>query len=523
MYAHRSRGGAPESVDAIVVGAGSAGCVLAARLSEDSSRQVFLLEAGPDYSSRRAMPGEILDAGAVAETHDWGYSSAPVCGGRSVALPRARLVGGCSAINGTFALRGSPVDYDEWAAAGNPGWSFHDLLPVFCDVERDLDHGHEAWHGTRGPVPIRRYKEAELSATASAFLETATRAGHPEAADHNRPGAVGAGPLPVNAVDGLRMSTALTHLADARSRPNLTVCAETLVDRVELHAGRAVGVRLHDGRVVGADTIILAAGAYASPAILLRSGVGPAADLATLGIRPVADLPGVGRHLTDHPLASVDMPVRHTAPSTPQYQTMLTWRRDVADGHDVQVFAAGPFGAGDGAVLALGFSCVRPRSRGSVRLRSPGPADPPRIRPAFLEDQHDLDTMLAGLREARRLARTEPLRGLVRTEIGPAPGIADADTAALASALRRRVTTYHHPVGTCAMGDDPGHGAVVHPGGRVHGIEGLYVADASVMPEIPAANTNLPTIAVAERLSAWLGSQHRSEDALRQRTSDAAN
>lgn len=492
--------------DTIVVGAGSAGCVLAARLSQDPDREVLLLEAGPDYPTRAALPPEIADGTTVAETHDWGYASEPGTSGRTISLLRARLVGGCAATNGTFAVRGCPADYDAWAAAGNPGWSFDDLLPVFRAMETDLDFGSDAWHGSQGPLPIRRYPPEETSAPARAFLEAAVTSGHAEVADHNRPNAVGAGPLPVNTVDGVRMSTALAYLEPARPRPNLTVRADTLIDRVELRRGRAVDVGLAGGDLLAADTVVLAAGTYASPAILLRSGVGPAGKLASLGVEVALDLPGVGSGLIDHPLASVDVPVRGDVLATGKYQTLLTWRHERAGGgHDLQLFAAGPFPADGGAVMAIGFSHVTPRSRGRVRLRSPDPAHSPRIDPAYLHDAADVEAMLAGLIQARRLARTEPLKELiVGDELAPAPGVPDGDTEALTAALRQRVSTYHHPVGTCAMGPDPDAGAVVDARGRVDGLEGLYVADAAVMPDIPAANTNLPTIAVAERLAGWL-------------------
>jgi choline dehydrogenase len=262
--------------DAVVVGGGSAGCVLAARLSEDAACQVVLLEAGQDLAGLADVPPDVLDASGPTLAHDWGYQTEPDPLGQRRALPRARLIGGCSATNGCFALRGAPADYDGWAQLGNPGWSFAEVLPFFCRLEADADFGGD-WHGCDGPLPIRRHPRAELNPVQAAFIDAARTCGLPYAADHNRPFAIGVGPLPRNARDGVRMSTSLTYLAAARGRPNLTVRGGTVADRVEVHGGAATGVRLAGGELVPAGRVVLAAGAYASPAILQRSGIGPPA------------------------------------------------------------------------------------------------------------------------------------------------------------------------------------------------------------------------------------------------------
>lgn len=495
--------------DVVVVGGGSAGCVAAARLSSAGRLRVLLIEAGPDYVSVGQLPGDVADASAPTTGHDWGFVSEPDASGRTIGLPRGRLIGGCSATNGAFLMRGWPDDYNRWAAAGNPGWSFDDLLPCFRDLESDADVDDE-WHGRSGPVPVHRTAYDKLSPLQRAFVDSACAAGHPLVVDHNRPGAIGVGSLPRNVSDGLRMSAALTHLAPARARPNLTVWSGTVVDRVEFSGTAAVGVRLAGGEVVESDRVLLTAGAYCSPAILMRSGIGPSAELAQHGIEVRADLPGVGVGLADHPLVGVDLP---TSPGStgPRFQTMLTMRSSYADPDgppDLHLFAAGPFddaASPTGGAFGVVTGLLSPSSRGMVRLRSAEPGDPPRIDVGYLRTAEDLRRMVEATRYARRLARTPPLADFVRgAELAPGPAIADDDEDGLAASITARVASYHHPVGTCAMGARPAGGAVVDSTGAVHGIDGVWVADASVMPSLPAANTNLTAMVVGDRVASWL-------------------
>jgi choline dehydrogenase len=375
-------------------------------------------------------------------------------------------------------------------------------------VESDADFRDE--HGSDGPVPVERLALGALSPVQRAFLDAAVACGHPQVSDHNRRGSVGVGPMPRNVRDGIRMSTALTHLATARGRPNLTLRCDTLVDRVRLSGGRPSGVVLAGGEMIPSDRVVLAAGAYASPAILMRSGIGPATQLRALGVDVVGDLPGVGANLIDHPLVAVDVP-GPAGFSGPRFQVIMSMRSSLAapDGPpDLHLFPAGPFDTSSspsGGVVGLVTGLLSVRSRGSVRLRSPDPADPPRIDIAHLRDPEDLDRMIEATLEARRLSRTSPLADVVRgAELAPGSDIGDDDRAGLGHSIRSRVASYHHPVGTCAMGPAPESGAVVDARGRVHGVEGVWVADASVMPSIPAANTNLSTIVVAERIAGWL-------------------
>jgi choline dehydrogenase len=468
-----------DPADVVVVGAGSAGSVVAARLSEEPARRVALVEAGPDFGSDAAtQPADVLDAADPTATgYDWGYEAES-----GIPLFAGRLVGGSSATNNVMALRGDPAVYDSWAAAGNPGWSFADVLPAFVRLERDLDFPTEPWHGDRGPIVVHRPGGAQ-----STFLHACEALGYEIVADHNAPGAVGAGRLPLNELDGVRQSTALTYLRNARQRPNLTLHAGRPVERVLVENGRAIGVQLRGGDRIHAGEVVLSAGAFGSPTLLLRSGIGPAGELAALGVPVHHDLPGVGRNLQDHPLLRLPFAAAGLPLADPPRHTLLTARTGRAGPPDIQVFPSGPT-ADDPDTVTLLVGLMTPRSRGALRLASADPADPPRIDPGHLRDPDDLARLTTGARLAHRLAATDPLAGHLTPR-------------ARSDEVLENAGSYQHPVGTCRMGpaDDP-H-AVVDPAGRVHGIADLAVVDAAVMPSIPSANTNLPTLMLAERLA----------------------
>jgi choline dehydrogenase len=493
--------------DVVVVGGGSAGCVLAARLSEDPDRSVCLIEAGPDYGpyAEGRWPDDLLNAHDIAVvSHDWGIES----GWPSW---RARVLGGCSAHNGCFIAWGPPADYDEWAQAGNPGWSHAALDPYRRRCEQT--------------IRARPSRMEDLEPLQRAGLEGAVELGLPLLEDFDDPQAIeGAAPIKVNAVGAVRWNAAFAYLDPARARPNLTIMADTLVDRLHLERSRAKGVLVRVGGrevEVAADLVVMAAGAYGSPAVLLRSGLGPAGELAAVSIEVRGELPGVGRNLVDHP--SLDMRLRPSAslleataalyaagPARAQSVIRAKSRHCAVDRSDLHVVLGvfesdpdePPFTSGER--LPDIFVCaLKPESRGRVTIRSADPQALPVVEHGFLTDRdgHDLSVLVDGVRLARRLAGTKALSGLCEGELAPGP---DLDDGELQAYVRRWVRGYWHPVGTCRMGPASDADAVVDRDGCVHGFDNLFVADASVMPTIPRANIHLPVLAVAERLAEGL-------------------
>lgn len=494
----------PES-EYVIVGGGTAGNVVAARLAE-AGHEVLVLEAGPDFGPQGspAWPADLLDATRLGRSHDWGYDSADTYPWQ-VGFERARAIGGSSDMNGCTQTWGHRRDYDAWAESGLDGWSMDELLPLFeAGTER---------------MRVRRFTADELTPWQHAWYEAAPGVGMPMRETLNDVDeASGFAPEEMNIQDGVRINTAIAYLDPVRQLPNLTIVGDALVERVVIEGARATGVVVaHHGEsvTVRAGTVVLAGGTYNSPTVLLRSGIGSFAQLAPLDIPLVHHLPGVGENLHDQPFLlmsfegsqamTATMSAAREAGWTPDEQAMGKAASSVEhEAFDLHFLPYSPTHRGERTRWSIGTSALLPRSRGFVRLRSADPEERPRIDHRFLTDPEGIDvTMLAdGARIVRELAATPALAPLVGRELHPGPDTFDA--AALRAHLYANPDNYWHPVGTCRMGaaDDPM--AVVDARGRVHGIEGLRVADCAIMPVTPRATTAMPAVVVGENIARML-------------------
>jgi choline dehydrogenase len=481
--------------DVAIVGAGAAGCVLATRLAQ-SGRDVVLLEAGPDL--RGATPAELRDGWHLPQIPDWGFESEPVDGGPPKRLRRGRMLGGTSWLT-RFAFRGAATDFDEWAAMGNPGWSFADVLPAFRRVETDLECGPDPIHGDAGPLPITRYPDREPSPIHLAALEAFAAAGFPAIVDMNAPDAVGFGRMPMSSRDGRRVTALDAYLPLGSDPARLALRPDCLVDRVVIESGRAKGVRLADGVIVVADEVVLAAGTYGSPPILMRSGLGPAGDLRSLGVDSVVDLPGVGVNLADHPGVDLDSGWRGSGVPDAVLHSIATFRSSLTRpdaSPDLMFWVTDPDGAE--AVFSFDPVLVRPDSRGSVRLRSADPSALPRITLPGVTDEADVSRLIEGYRLGIELANHPQVRALC-SEPPPAAPRTTAEARAVVAAGAYSIP---HVVGTCAMGPSPTDGAVVDHLARIYGVKGLRVVDASIIPAPTSGFPHLVTLMLAEHVAA---------------------
>lgn len=501
--------------DILIVGAGTTGCVLAARLSEDPALRVGLVEAGgPASDPAIADPARwpMLQGSAI----DWRFATTPQThtAGRTHACPRGRVIGGSSCLHAMAHVRGHPSDFDGWAAEGCTGWSFADLFPYFLRSETS-DRAPSPWHGDSGPVRLMTPREPHP--VAQAYMAAGEALGLAPTDEHN--GARMDGPTlnTLTIVDGRRQSVADAYLTPALARPNLTVMTGALVDRLALDSRRCTGVEIvRDGRreTLRAGRVVLAAGAIGSPQVLLRAGIGPADELRAAGIPVVHDLPGVGRNLHDHLLAGGNLyrARRPVPPSKYQHSESLMYIAHASRAGApalvlacvtvpavTEAFAAPALG--EAYTIMFGFT--HPRSRGSVRLASADPAAAPVIDPNYLAEPADREAHLAALEMAQMVGHAKPLDDWRAAELLPGPDCRTPEERA--AFVARAAYTHHHPAGTCRMG--AGADAVVGPDLAVRGLDGLFVVDASVIPTITTGPTNAAVIAIAERASGLLRSR----------------
>ena len=515
--------------DYIIVGSGSAGSVLANRLSAKPEIKVLLLEAGgSDNSFYVRMPAGI--ANLSGPRFNWGYETAPQAAmkGRRMYWPRGRLIGGSSSVNAMVYMRGQPADYDHWRQLGNAGWSYDDVLPYFKKAERN-ERLHDRFHGADGPLNVA--ERPYTNPLSHAFVEAAQQAGLPFNPDFNGALQLGCGLFQVTQKNGRRWSAASAYLHPAAARENLTIVTKAQATRVLIENGRAVGVEYARGRrrhtARASQEVVLAAGAINSPQLLLLSGIGPAEELRARGVSVVHDLPGVGKNLQDHLNVNIvqrakrgsalDGKNRGLAPIGVALEYLFYGTGPgTSNVAEAGAFAISELGAAnpdvqyhfipaqvvnhartpmDGDGVTVHACCLRPQSRGEIRLASTDPLQPPVMDPNYLAADYDLKVLIAGLRQGRDILAAQAFKPWLGEERLPGPAV--QSNAELEDFIRATAETEYHPVGTCKMGSDPM--AVVDEKLRVRGIERLRVIDASIMPAIVSGNTNAPVIMIAEK------------------------
>jgi len=501
-------GGTKQSFDVVIVGGGSAGAVLASRLSADAQRRVLLLDAGPDFAVD-GYPSALVDANVVAPpAFDWHYSTEDAARlGHDLPVPRGRVIGGSSAVNAAVAMRARPADFARWSKRGIEGWSWQEVLAAYKALE-NTPTGDDAWHGRNGPFPIRQRMAKENTSSMRAFVEASEAIGLPRVSDFNGATQHGVGPYPLNVIDGARINTGIAYLTAAvRARPNLTIRGGAEVACVVIEGRRTIGVKFVDGEIIPAGEVILSAGTFGSPAILMRSGVGPSQHLRELGIPTIANLP-VGDRLKDHPFFYNVYALKRGAGAMKPAAGAIVWTRsNTAESGDLDLHISGthlidPKASPTGGAIVLAAAVTLPKSVGRFRLSSRDPRAAPHIHYNFFDDQNDLDRLVEAVRLSRKIGRTAPFADLIDHEI--APGHTVDDGVALRANIVSNVAAYLHPTSTVPMGPDSDPTGVVDAWGRVRGIEALRVVDASILPDIPSVATNVTTIMVAERIAGRL-------------------